>query len=178
MILVFIFILFYSLSRYYDLSDYGLSSGFRYWQLIAYNFIHLTFMHMFFNSIGYLIYKPVIAEYYGRKAPIIVIPISVILSSAIFCSGKPTFGASTIIFSMIGMYLSKIWQDGHSKRQKYKIMLLIMLIMQSIFGYNVINWKIHISALAISFILSRLCTTFTMISRSKMSWKKTEKDTK
>ena len=51
MILVFIFILFYSLSRYYDLSDYGLSSGFRYWQLIAYNFIHLTFMHMFFNSI-------------------------------------------------------------------------------------------------------------------------------
>ena len=100
MILVFIFILFYSLSRYYDLSDYGLSSGFRYWQLIAYNFIHLTFMHMFFNSIGYLIYKPVIAEYYGRKAPIIVIPISVILSSAIFCSEKPTFGASTIIFSM------------------------------------------------------------------------------
>lgn len=88
MILVFIFILFYSLSRYYDLSDYGLSSGFRYWQLIAYNFIHLTFMHMFFNSIGYLIYKPVIAEYYGRKAPIIVIPISVILSSAIFCSEK------------------------------------------------------------------------------------------
>ena len=62
MILVFIFILFYSLSRYYDLSDYGLSSGFRYWQLIAYNFIHLTFMHMFFNSIGYLIYKPVIAD--------------------------------------------------------------------------------------------------------------------
>ena len=98
MILVFIFILFYSLSRYYDLSDYGLSSGFRYWQLIAYNFIHLTFMHMFFNSIGYLIYKPVIAEYYGRKAPIIVIPISVILSSAIFCSEKPTFGASTSYF--------------------------------------------------------------------------------
>ena len=91
-------------------------------------------MHMFFNSIGYLIYKPVIAEYYGRKAPIIVIPISVILSSAIFCSEKPTFGASTIIFSMIGMYLSKIWQDGHSKRQKYTIMLLIILIMQSIFA--------------------------------------------
>ena len=172
MILVFIFVLFYSLSRYYDLSDYGLSSGFRYWQLIAYNFIHLTFMHMFFNSIGYLIYKPVIAEYYGHKAPVIVIPISVILSSAIFCSEKPTFGASTIIFSMIGMYLSKIWQDGHSMRQKYTIMLL------SMFGYNVINWRIHISALVISFILSRLCTTLTMISRSKVSWKKTEKDTK
>ena len=47
MILVFIFILFYSLSRYYDLSDYGLSSGFRYWQLIAYNFIHpVSYTHL------------------------------------------------------------------------------------------------------------------------------------
>jgi uncharacterized membrane protein len=79
---------------------------------------------------------------------------------------------------MIGMYLSKIWQDGHSMRQKYTIMLLIMLMLQSMFGYNVINWRIHISALVISFILSRLCTTLTMISRSKVSWKKTEKDTK
>lgn len=169
MIFVYILVLCYSLSRYYDLSCCGLASDYALWQIVSYNFVHLGFMHLLCNVVGFLLYRPIIKFYYGRIFPLVVISLSVLASSMLFCSQKPTFGASTIIFAMTGMYLNRIWQMKHPYRKKYTIMLFILLAVQTAFGYNVVNWQMHISALVSSFIITRLCTTAISILRLRES---------
>ena len=169
MIIVYILILLYSLSRYYDLSCCGLASDYALWQIISYNFVHLGFMHLLCNVVGFLLYRPIIRLYYGRILPAVVITLSVVLSSMLFCSERPTFGASTIIFAMTGMYLNKIWQTKHPHRKKYTLMLFTLLAIQTAFGYNVVNWQIHISALVSSFLITRLCTITIPILRLQKS---------
>lgn len=158
MIPVYLFILFYSVSRFHDLSFLGFSCGYTCLQLLSYPFIHLSFFHLAVNSAGYLMYSPVAVRYYGRKRTAFVNTASVLLSSVLCCSEKPTFGASALIFSLIGMYLFSIWKEGHSGRRRYTVLLVVTILLQSVAGRDTVNWKIHISSLLMAFMFSFLCT--------------------
>lgn len=154
MIFIYILIIFYSVSRYFDVSFMGLTSEHQWYQLLTYNVIHLSFYHLIVNSIGIIMYKSVLIRSFGYIRTLITVLISVLIPSFMFAANKPTYGASSIVFSMIGMFLYLIWSKGYAGRLKYTFMLLIIILTQCIAGNSVMNWQIHISSMLLAYFLS------------------------
>lgn len=152
--IVYIFILLYSISRFQDLSFLGLHKGGCWWNIITYNFVHFSFFHLVVNSILLLLYSQKLSKLYGKYTSIIIPGISTGISSSIFIADKPTFGSSGIIFSMLGMYLYHLINQKIKGYGKFSAFVVILILTQSLLGRNVINWRIHISCLLLSFIIS------------------------
>ena len=150
--IVFAFILLYSISRYFDLSDFGLHNGCEWYSYITFNFIHLTFFHLITNSVMMIIYGNLIKQVYNKFVSVIIPAISAVLSGVLFVQNKPTFGASAILFSLLGMYMCYLYRKKIQGYIRFFIITAILIAIQSLVAHDMVNWRIHIFSMVFSFI--------------------------
>lgn len=155
MIFVIILTFVYSISFYYNTSQFGVSEGCDWWNLITYSFIHTSIIHLIINSSLFLLY-------WNRIKNLnlyIVIPILIvtpIMSASLSLFQKPTVGASAIVMAMIG-----IITVGLPKRQILKIVVLIAFsfVTTALFASH-INTLIHVYSFIFSSMVSLVLKRF------------------
>ena len=150
--IVFVFILLYSISRYFDLSDFGLYNGCEWYSYITFNFVHLTFFHLITNSVMMIIYGNLVKQVYNKYISVIIPTISSIISGILFIQNKPTFGASAILFSLLGMYMCFLYRKKIQGYIRFFIITAILIAIQSLVAHDMVNWRIHIFSMVFSFI--------------------------
>lgn len=150
----------YSISRYFDIKDYGLYENCKWYNYITYNLIHLSFYHLICNSVFLILYWNILTKIYNKYIIIAITVISDIISSILFPLPKTTFGASGLLFSFLGLYISHIVHKKIPGYKKFVITSVLLIAIQSFIGNNTTNWHIHFSSLILSFIFSTIYVRF------------------
>lgn len=155
MLFVILLVYVYSVSFYFDTTQFGVYAGASVWNLIFYNLIHTNILHLIINSSLFLLY-------WGRLKHCnlrIVIPILVVspIIAGVFASyAQPTIGASAIIMSMTGILLA-----GMTRWQTLKLLglLTFSFITTGLFAPH-INTLIHVYSFVFSSAVSILLRRF------------------
>ncbi|MDR3142110.1 MAG: rhomboid family intramembrane serine protease [Tannerellaceae bacterium] len=152
MYLILLFILIYSVSRFYDLTFLSACKGCELWRYLTFHFVHVSFFHLAVNSFAIYLYWKALRQASNIKYALPVIAASSLAAGYLSATDIPTIGSSAIAFSMIAVYCVLLFfkkgpKDGQTL--KLYIVLAAFAIIQSIF-YTGINVKIH----ALSFLFA------------------------
>jgi membrane associated rhomboid family serine protease len=158
MYLILLFILIYSLSRFYDLTFLAASKGCEPWQYLTFHFLHVSPFHLAINSFAIYLYWKAIRQTSNIKYALPVVAISSLLAGCLSVTDIPTIGASAIAFSMIAVYCVLLFfKKGIKDRETLKlyIVLAVLSIVQSLF-HTGINIKAHALSFFFAAVLSFL----------------------
>lgn len=150
MYFILILLLFYSVSLHTDLSVMGYTETSPWWTMFTYNLVHLSFLHLLVNSFVIYSYWRLFRKHLCRAPLFLLLAFTSVFAAILSADTTPTVGASSIGYSMIGIFLALY---NISKIEKGKLLLLVMasFFIPAIFSPH-INTLNH----AVSFITS-LC---------------------
>ena len=153
MYLILAIILVFSVSRFYDLSFLAASSDSEWYKYITFQFIHNSFLHMMVNVIVIYLYWKTIKKHTIEWLAILIVATSSTLSGYLGAS-LPTIGASSIAFSLVGIYMVFIW-NVFSKKEliKYYGLAILFLFIPPIINHS-LAFLVHLYSLGISVSLS------------------------
>jgi membrane associated rhomboid family serine protease len=158
MYLILLFILVYSVSRFFDLAFLAAYNGCEPWQYLTFHFVHVSFFHLAVNSFAIYLYWKALKQASNIKYALPVIIISSLAAGYLSVTDVPTIGSSAIAFSMIAVYCVLLFfKKGIKDRRVLRlyIVLAVFTIIQSVF-YTGINVKIHILSFLFAAFLSLL----------------------
>lgn len=153
MIAIFIFVLVYSVSRYYDVSSLSMNVWSEWYQYITYNFVHTSFLHLLLNSFVYILYWNELKKVIRKEEILLVSLISASLSGYICASEIQTIGGSAIVFSMLGAYCVNTYTSLDRRTIKQYTTIALFMIIQALINPH-INWMLHVVALFLSVLIS------------------------
>ena len=153
--LVILLFFIYSISRYMDLSQFGIHIGCPWYNYVAYSFIHINILHLLTNSVLFLFYWRNIRKM-NMYIVIPIIVVATILSSILSVYSQPTIGLSATVMSMAGVITATL-----QRRKQLEIIILfaISCTITILFASN-INTLIHIYSFAFSLITSLVVRRF------------------
>lgn len=158
MYFILILIFFYSISRVMDISFLGVGNDSPWWCYFTFSLIHLSIIHLIMNSFVFTCYWKILKKnvnlYFLVSMMILVPPVAAFLGNA----DIPTVGLSSVVFTMIGIYVVVI---PLAKKALFKFIFLIILsfIFMGLFMPS-INTPIHIYSFLISLAISLLSRRF------------------
>ena len=132
----------------------------QWWRLITPIFIHLGFLHMFFNSFSIFLFAPALESLLGKWKFIIAYLGSGILANVLqLFFGEPVLqyvGASGAIFGLFGIFLFIIALRGYLLDKNSRQMILVILVINiawTIFFPSNIDVLGHLFGLLAGFVL-------------------------
>lgn len=153
-LVLYIMILAYSISRYYNLTQFGLYEGCEWYSYITFSIIHISFFHLAFNMLCLVSLYKAMRRFADKISTIIIPTLSVFIASLMATMDRTTVGCSGIIFSLLGMYTTYLYLNKIRGRNKFIILTSILVLFQTIIGFNLINWKIHLYSFALGVIFT------------------------
>jgi membrane associated rhomboid family serine protease len=130
----------------------GIASG-EYWRLVTPIFLHVSFGHLFFNSLSLILFAPALEKMLNRpKFILFYLCTGIIADIATFLFEPPNYshvGASGAIFGLFGAYLFIVYfRRGTIDQANSQLIISILVIglIMTFFNPN-INIVAHISGL-------------------------------
>lgn len=154
MIFIYALVLFYSLSRYYDLSFMYMDTNSPWWQYMTYTLTHKTFTHLLVNVITLAMYWNALNKLIPRKIILFICLVSTLAASFLCAKAIPTLGASAITYSLMGIFMAYLWVNGHNGKMKYTVTLIAMVSIQTLIGYRYLNWQLHLFSFGLSLLMA------------------------
>lgn len=152
----FILILAFSIGRYFDLSALSLHSGCAPIGFL-YPLAHASFFHLSFNLLAILSFWSAIPQW-RRATTVASLLLTFPVVTYVGMLDKPTVGASGIACGLIGSYICYIMAEHRRLFAQTALPILLVIIIQSVLFHDSINWRIHLSALVLSFLCSLIMT--------------------
>lgn len=137
-------------------NELGYSTSSSFYTHLTYQFQHLNWIHLTFNSISFVAFFKILQKVYPGY---LIILYTYFISFAVSFFSEyhlPTVGSSAMIYAMIGLFLSLsiIGDKLHIVNHKKFIVLIIGILVSLIISYykNSANNVCHILALVIGLI--------------------------
>lgn len=158
MYFILLLVYFYAISYVMDLSSLGVSDGSPWWTLFTYNVIHISFIHLLVNSIVFVSYWGILKRFLNVYMVICISLFASVVSAYLGSASVPTVGASAVIYSFSGIYMTSI---PLPKREmvKFVLMILASFIFTGLFAQGV-NTEIHIYSFVISIVAGLLARRY------------------
>lgn len=144
--------------------EVGYSSHSAIYTHFTYSFQHVSWIHLFFNSIGLISLYNVLEKVFSKFVLLAYSYSIAVLASFLSKRDLPTVGSSGVIYAMIGLFLAtsligkKLKIVDHKKFLSYIICIGASLLLSAV--KENVNNVCHISALALGSIAGMLDSLF------------------
>lgn len=130
----------------------------QFWRLFTAMFLHIGFMHLFFNSYALYLYGPLVERFFGKKKFIIVYILSGLVGSLLsyLFSSEMSAGASGAIFGLMGSLLYFRQRKRRIFERIFGMGLFFVIGINLFYGFtqsNIDNWG-HIGGLAGGYLVA------------------------
>lgn len=150
--LIILLALVYSVSRYTDLTGWGMTQSSPWWTAITAQLLHLNLLHLLSNSVLIAMYS----RWYTRWLnPYISIPLTAlvsIISITLSAQQMPTCGASCIVCAMMGLIVAT---QERKASLKNALMISCCIILTALLPSSV-NWQAHAYAFSAAAVVTSL----------------------